>query len=815
MKYFLLYFFLVFILNASSKAQYVTIPDANLRSQLQTKYPSCFNAAQMMDTSCAAIVNATNLYISVEPIIMNWEGYQYFKNLYSAGFQGSASAGAGETLPNLPATLKRLSVVFMPSLMNFPPLPAGLERLEVNDHTTGIIASLPNSIRYIDLSFSYIQSLPTLPSSLDTLKLHLCNVYTLPALPSRLKYLEFGSTGISTLPALPASLRYLEFTGSGFEAPLPTLPDSLEIFSANDNGISSVPNFPASLKSVSLGGNPLLGPNGLPPLPAGLQYLDVTYSAFSSLPDLNVGLRQLLCADNFLTSLPPLPPSLTYLECWRNPITCLPVIPSGNVGTILVIDTNFSCIPNRTAPPYTVRVIIDEINHIYTEYSSDAYPVCNAVNNINACQFFPAMIGHVYNDNNNNGVKDANEPYRANVKVQLQNGPFSMTNSNGYYEISADNLGAFTLAIVPPNYFTSVPLQYNYNFSSFDTIVTKDFALQATVVADSLTIAVIPVNAAARPGFSYPYFISYTNVGTTSLTPNIVFNYDNTRLTYNSSSNASVINNGSSLTLAQTLMVAGAQKSFTGYFTLKPTAVIGDSLKAKVSINANAATATDSTAVKIKGSFDPNDKSATPSLSTSQVANGGYIYYTIRFQNTGTDMAFNVVLSDSLDAYLQPTTLQVINTSHPARVTVNGNMVYFEFLNIHLPDSNVNQLGSHGFVTFKIKPKATATVGSVIPNKAAIYFDYNTPVITAVAQTTIYDASPTSRTYTFNGTGNWTTAANWLGGVVPPSTLQAADHVIINGSCILNVVVTANSGSSIVVVTGKSFFVNGNLVILP
>ncbi|MEO8770401.1 MAG: SdrD B-like domain-containing protein [Ferruginibacter sp.] len=812
MRVFLILLLTLFVINPTTKAQYVTIPDPALRGQLMAAYPTCFNASQMMDTTCPAIINQTSLYIYDEPVITNWEGYQYFKNLQVANFSATASSGDGETLPNLPPTLKWLSLFNMPSLGNLPPLPAGLERLEVKDHTTGIISSLPNSIHYIDLSFSYVHSLPSLPSSLDTLKLHLCSLSSLPALPSSLRYLEFGSSPIGTLPALPTSLRYLEFIMSGFTGPMPTLPDSLEILSANNNGITYIPNFPASLRLIYLGGNQLLGPTGLPPLPVGLQGLDITYSGFSTLPDLPPGLGGLLCSDNNLTSLPALPPSLTYLECSGNPLTCLPLM---NPGSLVQLDQNTTtCLANHTSPPYTVRFITDIGLGTYVDYSSDSFPVCNATNNVHGCQAFPAMIGHVFNDYNNNGVKDANEPYRANVKVQLSNGVFTMTNSNGYYEISADNIGSYTLAVVPPNYFTAVPLQYNYNFNSYDTIVTRNFPLQVAGAGEALSISMIPFNPAARPGFQYPYAISYTNLGTTTITPNVVLNYDNTRLMYDSSSNAAVINNGSSLTLAETAMPEGVQKNLIVYFRVKSTAVIGDSIHTYVSIHGNTATAYDSSAARIRGSFDPNDKSATPALSTSQVANGDYIYYTIHFQNTGTDTAFNIVISDSLNGYLQPATLQMINTSHPARVTVNGDMVYCEFLNINLPDSNVNQLKSHGFVSFRIKPKPTATVGSVIPNKAKIYFDYNTPVITAVVQTTIYDASPTSRTYTFNGIGNWTLAANWVSGVVPPSTLQSGDHVVINGSCILNIVVTANSGSSIVVATGKSFFVQGNLIIL-
>jgi hypothetical protein len=47
-----------------------------------------------------------------------------------------------------------------------------------------------------------------------------------------------------------------------------------------------------------------------------------------------------------------------------------------------------------------------------------------------------------------------------------------------------------------------------------------------------------------------------------------------------------------------------------------------------------------------------------------------------------------------------------------------------------LPDSNVNEPASHGFVKFRIKQRPYNPVGSVIYNSAAIYFDYNEPVIT-------------------------------------------------------------------------------------
>ena len=54
----------------------------------------------------------------------------------------------------------------------------------------------------------------------------------------------------------------------------------------------------------------------------------------------------------------------------------------------------------------------------------------------------------------------------------------------------------------------------------------------------------------------------------------------------------------------------------------------------------------------------------------------------------------------------------------------------FIFNNIQLPDSNVNEPASHGFVKFKINQRANNPLGTVIENKAGIYFDFNEAVIT-------------------------------------------------------------------------------------
>ena len=54
----------------------------------------------------------------------------------------------------------------------------------------------------------------------------------------------------------------------------------------------------------------------------------------------------------------------------------------------------------------------------------------------------------------------------------------------------------------------------------------------------------------------------------------------------------------------------------------------------------------------------------------------------------------------------------------------------FIFNNILLPDSTTNLEASQGFVDFRISPDVTTPLETIIENDAAIYFDFNEPVIT-------------------------------------------------------------------------------------
>ncbi|MCP4440528.1 MAG: T9SS type A sorting domain-containing protein [Aureispira sp.] len=131
--------------------------------------------------------------------------------------------------------------------------------------------------------------------------------------------------------------------------------------------------------------------------------------------------------------------------------------------------------------------------------------------------------------------------------------------------------------------------------------------------------------------------------------------------------------------------------------------------------------------------YDPNDKTAQP----EGYAPPHYIYnytpldYKVRFQNTGTDTAFRVVIRDTLSAHLDIASIQMGASSHNYTWRVYGTgILEITFDNIMLPDSNVNEPGSNGFVRFRINQVPNNVAGTVIYNDAAIYFDYNAPIIT-------------------------------------------------------------------------------------
>lgn len=135
----------------------------------------------------------------------------------------------------------------------------------------------------------------------------------------------------------------------------------------------------------------------------------------------------------------------------------------------------------------------------------------------------------------------------------------------------------------------------------------------------------------------------------------------------------------------------------------------------------------------VTASLDPNDKTGFPlGIGSNHVIEPNQkIEYKIRFQNTGTDTAFTVVIRDTLDTDLDILSIQSGVSSHPYTFKLYGPRVLeWTFDNILLPDSTTNEQASNGFVTFEVNQSKDLADNTEINNTVGIYFDFNEPVIT-------------------------------------------------------------------------------------
>ena len=150
------------------------------------------------------------------------------------------------------------------------------------------------------------------------------------------------------------------------------------------------------------------------------------------------------------------------------------------------------------------------------------------------------------------------------------------------------------------------------------------------------------------------------------------------------------------------------------------------------------------------GSYDPNDLRifTEEGFEKYKYDKEDYQYYHLRFQNSGTDTAFNIEVVNKMSNKLDLSTLELISTSHNSTMRINdNNSLTFSFKDILLPDSTTNEAASSCYIKYRIKPIESIQYGDLLPSHADIYFDFNDAIQTNIAVAEI--AMPT---YTKNDT---------------------------------------------------------------
>ena len=407
--------------------------------------------------------------------------------------------------------------------------------------------------------------------------------------------------------------------------------------------------------------------------------------------------------------------------------------------------------------------------------SSSSYSL--TITDISGCSFSDSIhytlvehcnriSGIVFEDLNNDGIKDPGENPLSNKIIMVNPGSlYATSNSNGYYEFLVDT-GNFTITCINNIPYTSIlPATNNailYNAYEVDSL--NNFGVYVEPHGD---LHIHLTSTVMRPGFSSVYYLSYLNNGTDTSDAIVVLNMDPVPIYDGASINPTTqigdslawdisgIPPGTGGTINVTITTPVATTLGTqviSYAMILP--IMGDTVPSN---NYSSRTNT------VTGSWDPNDKAVTPSgvFPPSLVTAGDYLNYTIRFQNTGTDTAFNVHIVDTLSQNLNVSTFEMVASSHPCSFNLHGTgIVDFIFSNILLPDSNVNELGSNGYVSYKIKPKSTLVIGDEIENTAYIYFDFNLPVMTNTVSTLIDNYQPVTYAATENLLNVWPNPSN-------------------------------------------------------
>lgn len=361
---------------------------------------------------------------------------------------------------------------------------------------------------------------------------------------------------------------------------------------------------------------------------------------------------------------------------------------------------------------------------------------------------YNVIEGLVYLDANRNAVYDSSERLFNQGKIVIEkNGlnPTSTITATGQFYNYVDT-GTYVTKFVPySTYYDIVPASHTTVDSTFGNRDILTIAAQPIAAKRDLSI-VMTTASPARPGSAVDYKIMYLNSGTDTVTGTIQF-IKSTKLNFLSASVTPASVSGDTLRWN----VVDLRPIDTGSIILHfrvptpPTVQLGDTLKSLLSMSSSIAdlTPADNVSVvtqRVVGSYDPNDKTENHGgeVRSDEIAAGGYLQYTIRFQNTGTDTAANVYIRDTLDNRLDWSSLRMISTSHNYQLTINdGRTCLWSFNNIKLVDSNRNESKSHGYITYIIKPKGNTGVGDTVKNRASIYFDFNPPVATNEVKTVV------------------------------------------------------------------------------
>ena len=366
--------------------------------------------------------------------------------------------------------------------------------------------------------------------------------------------------------------------------------------------------------------------------------------------------------------------------------------------------------------------------------------------------FDPYQIrGEIYVDENENGMRDPVESGAPFLSVtSAPDYSFALTHEDGtyYMNFDIDETGSFEISSVHPEYWsiTSDSALYHVLLDGEVTYIDSiDFGLYPNELIDSLQVQL--VGALARCNDEVNYWVNYQNIGSTKPSGILVVELDEQVEFLSSSIPPDSIIDQTIYWHYDSLYYFEYGEPINLTVEMPDFESLGDTLTSTVQLRTIDEgeilfETIDTLDQILVCAYDPNDKVVSPIgegeegiISIDQTT----FEYTIRFQNTGTDTAFNVVIEDMIEEELDVSSLMLLGTSDPVSIDITPEgLVSFRFDDIMLPDSNTNELESHGYVRFRINLLGDPVDGTEINNTATIYFDDNPGIITNTTKNTYF-----------------------------------------------------------------------------
>lgn len=440
-----------------------------------------------------------------------------------------------------------------------------------------------------------------------------------------------------------------------------------------------------------------------------------------------------------------------------------------------------------------------DLDMIYKDYNS-LYTKINISAN-------GQIIAKAFYDENNNGDFDTDEPTLNHFQFSLTPDEtiyYATNNEENFFFV---NEGNYILNSIPMTGWDLTTGEANCAIDFIqDTVINKMFGYYPATLSASISPNLS--SAPTRCGFDVPFWLTYENDGTT-IENGLIELYVEDHATFISATPAPDSISNDTLFWHINSLAPTHQSVIKLDYQIFDASFLGDSVRITANTyiadpnNTFTLSQTFNFASEIACAYDPNDKQVIPAglLDEHYTLMGKELEYTIRFQNTGTDTAFNITITDVLDSDLDLSSFQVITSSHLMETSLNeqNRTLNFYFPNILLPDSIVNEPLSHGFIKYKISPQTNLPEGTRIENEANIFFDFNPPILTNTTLNTLVNSFDITTTVVTNDplcNGNADGSIELTVSAIPP-IMYTWNDPLLTGASLANL----NAGTYSVTIT--------------